>query len=62
MTIVEALKEKEIDRVSKGDRWMYWDIIYSEWMIAEYKPYAKKTTILYQGRNEEKAVEYLLNG
>jgi len=61
MTIVEALKNDEIGRVSRRNRWMYWDDIYEAWMVAEHKSYARETKIIYQGKYEEAAVEALLN-
>lgn len=61
MNIIEALKdENENLRISNGSRWLYWDTVLELWTVQERKPYAKRTTILYHGVDEQAAVAFFL--
>ena len=60
MKIVEALKKRGTYlRVSNINRWLVFnDDIF---IVYEHKRYAKKTTIIIETSDEDKAVEALMN-
>ncbi len=60
MNIYEALETLNV-RVATGYRWL----ILNEgglWIVYERLPYAKKTTLLYEGTDESAACQALLEG
>ncbi|HJX50439.1 MAG TPA: hypothetical protein VJ438_03180 [Candidatus Nanoarchaeia archaeon] len=58
MTIKQLLKSYPA-RITMYDKWL---VIFDEkFLVYEHKPYAKKTTIVYSGNSESKAVEALVN-
>jgi len=60
MNILDALKNKTIHdlRLSHGNRWLYWDG--KKFIVQEYKPYQRHSTIVAETENEEDAVSALL--
>lgn len=58
MTIYDVLKENGT-RVSYENKWLIWDGF--NWVVYERKPYAKKSIILYEGREESRAIWYLMS-
>lgn len=60
MTIVDALKQTDVDiRLSCGSRWMFWTDV-DGWTVLERKPYQKVNRTLYTGENEEMAISKLI--
>ena len=61
MNIIEALKDKRNNlRLSAGGgRWLYWDMIYEEWVVREHKYRARNTQVLLETPDEELAVAKL---
>ena len=57
MTIYDLLK-KENCRISYNSRWLVLDEY--GWTVYENKPYAKRTKIIVQTKDENKAIGYLL--
>jgi hypothetical protein len=63
MNIVDALLNDDcMLRVSCGNRWLVGGVGDTKWTVYEHKPYAKKVQIVYEGNNEEAAVDKLLDG
>ncbi len=63
MKIVEALKDEDAYlRLSNNRRWLIWNSTESEWVVYEHKPYAKQSTVVCQGADEEAAADALLKG
>lgn len=60
MTIVDALMDGELDRISKGDRWMFWDDMNMEWVVLERPKHKKTNTVLAYTDDEEVAVAALI--
>ena len=61
MTIQEALKSKDFSvRVVNYSNWLIWDDSTNEWVVYTRPYYAKKTKILYHGKNESGAVRFLI--
>ncbi len=60
MNIYEALKTTN-SRISYGFRWL---IITDDgvYLVFERRPYAKKTTVVYEGTDESAACQALLEG
>jgi hypothetical protein len=62
MTIVEALKQDDINdlRVSHEDKWLFYEEWNKEWCVYQKMKGHKVARVLYQGKDEEIAVEVLL--
>lgn len=64
MKIIDALlKENGIRLSNSNGRWLIIDDVYSppEFVVYERRAYAKTTTEVYRGSDEEEAVKALLN-
>jgi hypothetical protein len=63
MKIIEALSsENGIRLANSNGRWLVIDKTFTtEFVVYEHKAYAKKTTEVYRGSDEDKAVKILLN-
>jgi len=60
MTILQALKSEDVNvRVTNGYRWLVYNIL-DTFIVYERKYNAKKSTVLYCGKDEELAVKHLL--
>ncbi|KKM77607.1 hypothetical protein LCGC14_1368230 [marine sediment metagenome] len=59
---IEELLKKDFPhtRVSRNDRWLYWDG--EEWVVLEREYRARDNTCHYRGKYLEKAISSLLGG
>ncbi len=61
MTILDALKANEIDRISVNDRWLIWDTDLFRFVVYEHKPHARQSTRLIETACEDEAVAVLIS-
>lgn len=66
MTIVEALKTSKIDRITNGNRWLYWadssqyGVEQNHWIVRESKRGRNSPVILIITDDESQAVKVLI--
>lgn len=58
VSIVDCLKVENC-RLSCGDRWLYWDETYNNWVVRTHISGARKTTVLIETEDEFEAVRVL---
>ena len=61
MNIKAALQQPYTRLTNSNNRWLITNWFGREYVVYERKPYARKTTQVYRGTDEEEAVAALLN-
>jgi hypothetical protein len=61
VNIIEALQNKDNRlRVSAGTRWLVWDETQARWTVYERREFARRTDVVCETTDEDKAVDALI--